>query len=546
MGHTLTDKIFYFSIAGFVACVFLGSFVDVGVGFSWLFILLGTVLLLHPLFISPSKPARTTVQSDGEGERKPPPTILVSIFLLAAGLGMLRYDLADADKARMGLEQYVGESITLEGIIADERDVREMNTRLILHTHPPPSPPFPRGRREEGVAPTTPPSAPLLGQEGRKEAKILLTVAHEPRFKYGDKVKVEGKLERPKNFEDEKTLREVDYISHLAKDGIYYQMFRPKLTLVAHGEGNPVVEKLFAFKNAFLRNIRELLPEPHASLLGGLIVGAKQSLGKELLDDFRTVGVIHIVVLSGYNITIIARFIEWLFSRLKKNLRLTIAACAMMLFAVMVGASATVIRATVMALLVLLAHGTGRLYAITRALLVAGVIMLLHNPKILVFDISFQLSFLATVGLIYISPIIEPKVKWITERWWLREITVATIATQLFVLPFLLYKTGILSLVSLPVNLLILAAIPLTMLFGFLAGIAAFASTLLALPFAYIAYGFLAYELRVVDWFARLPFAAVALASFPLWLAVLWYAGYGVIIWRMRPQDSPQLLSNSH
>ena len=401
----------------------------------------------------------------------------------------------------------------LEGVIADEPDVREAVTRLILKT---------------------------------EHTKVLLTVSHEPQFLYGDKVKVEGKLERPKNFEDEKTLREVDYISHLAKDGIYYQMFRPKLTLVAHGEGNPVVEKLFAFKNAFIRNVGNLIPEPHASLLGGLVVGAKQSLGKELLDDFRTVGVIHIVVLSGYNITIIARFIEWLFSRLKKNLRLTIAAGAMMLFAVMVGASATVIRATVMALLVLLAHGTGRLYAITRALLVAGVIMLLHNPKILVFDISFQLSFLATVGLIYISPIIEPKVKWITERWWLREITVATIATQLFVLPFLLYKTGILSLVSLPVNLLILAAIPLTMLFGFLAGIAAFASTLLALPFAYIAYGFLAYELRVVDWFARLPFAAVALASFPLWLAVLCYAGYGVIIWRMRPQDSPQLLSNSH
>ena len=513
----MADNIFYSLVAGFVGGIFLHSFVKIGAAFSWFFVLLGAIFFILPFL-------KGVPHSDEGRDSNPPPRgfgtsfkkggmILCAAFLLAAGLGMLRYDLAERERHQTGLDRQADKAVMLEGVIADEPDVREAVTRLILKT---------------------------------EHTKVLLTVSHEPQFLYGDKVKVEGKLERPKNFEDEKTLREVDYISHLAKDGIYYQMFRPKLTLVAHGEGNPVVEKLFAFKNAFIRNVGNLIPEPHASLLGGLVVGAKQSLGKELLDDFRTVGVIHIVVLSGYNITIIARFIEWLFSRLKKNLRLTIAAGAMMLFAVMVGASATVIRATVMALLVLLAHGTGRLYAITRALLVAGVIMLLHNPKILVFDISFQLSFLATVGLIYISPIIEPKVKWITERWWLREITVATIATQLFVLPFLLYKTGILSLVSLPVNLLILAAIPLTMLFGFLAGIAAFASTLLALPFAYIAYGFLAYELRVVDWFARLPFAAVALASFPLWLAVLWYAGYGVIIWRMRPQDSPQLLSNSH
>ena len=175
MGHTLTDKIFYFSIAGFVAGVFLRSFVDVGVGFSWLFILLGTVLLLHPLFISPSKPARTTVQSDGEGERKPPPTILVSIFLLAAGLGMLRYDVADKDKAQTGLEPYTGSTVVLEGIIADEPDVREMNTRLILHTHLPPSPPFPRGRTEEGVAPTPPSSAHLLPPGGGVQGKVNIT-----------------------------------------------------------------------------------------------------------------------------------------------------------------------------------------------------------------------------------------------------------------------------------------------------------------------------------------------------------------------------------
>ena len=176
----------------------------------------------------------------------------------------------------------------------------------------------------------------------------------------------------------------------------------------------------------------------------------------------------------------------------------------------------------------------------TRVFFIAGFFMLLHNPKILVFDVSFQLSFLATVGLIYFSPLIEPKVKWVTEKWKLREIVVATISTQIFVLPFLLYKTGLFSVVSLPVNLLILTAIPATMLLGFLAGTSAFVSAALATPFAWGAYTLLAYELGVVEWFARLPFASITLAAFPSWLAILVYLFYFVIYLRLRPRSVHQ------
>lgn len=478
MLRIMNDRILYGGLAGFVAGIFVRSFVDLGAVFSLFLILLSAVLFLINKRV-----------------------LLFALFLFAAGLGILRYDFADRSGPQVVFDSYVGQTVTFEGVVSDEPDERESVTRLIVAV---------------------------------EKTKILVTVGREPKYAYGDRLRFEGVLQRPKNFQDETTLREVDYVSHLAKDGIYYEMFKPKIEVLARGEGNWVVGKLFAFKQAFIGNINALIPQPHAALLGGLVVGAKQSLGKELLDDFRTVGVIHIVVLSGYNITIIAYFIEWLFSRMRKNARLIVAATSMILFALMVGASATVVRATIMALLVILARGTGRMYIVTRALLVAGAVMLIHNPKILVFDTSFQLSFLATIGLIYFSPIIATRVKWVTERLKLREVVVATIATQLFVLPFLLYKTGILSLVSLPVNLLILAAIPATMLLGFLAGIAGLATTAIALPFAYGAYTLLAYELTVVELFARLPFSAVALASFPLWLVVLWYAGYCLFIWKMR------------
>src|SRR3989344_3650385 len=420
------DSLLYAFLGGFVGGIFVQSFTDFGVGFAMFLVLLGAVLFL--------------------ANKK---SLIFSLFLFSAALGIFRYDFADESSARSALDSYVGQSVALEGLIIDEPDERESVTRIVF-------------------------------QEKNVETKILITTNREPSYAYGDRVSVRGKLEKPKNFTDEVTLRDVDYKTYLAKDGIYYDMFLPNIEILAHGEGNLVVEELFAFKHAFIENVNRLIPQPHAALLCGLVVGA----------------------------------------------------------------SATVVRATIMALLVVLAHGTGRMYAVTRALLIAGFFMLFHNPKILVFDVSFQLSFLATVGLIYFSPLIEPRVKWITERWGTREIAVATVATQLFVLPFLLYKTGILSLVSLPVNLLILAAIPLTMLFGFLAGMLPFIWSTLALPFAYAAYAFLAYELAVVEWFAQLPFAAVALASFPLWLVVFWYAGYCALIWRLRAKNSAQLLSS--
>lgn len=496
----MRDSWFYVIIGGFAAGIFLRSFTDFGLAFSlFLFLLAGALFAVKK------------------------ETLLFSILLSVMALGIMRYDFADRAGPRFALNEYLEQSVTVEGVVVDEPDERETVTRLVISLS------------EKGQT-LDPEKGLTLKKAG---VKILVTTDKEPKYEYGDRLSIRGKLQKPKNFTDEITLREVDYQSYLAKDGIYYESFKPKIDILARGEGYAVVRALFAFKQAFTENLNRLIPEPHASLLGGLIVGAKQSLGKKLLDDFRTVGVIHIVVLSGYNITIIAYFIEWLFSRLRKNLRLILASAAMILFAIMVGASATVARATIMALLVILARATGRLYAVTRALLIAGFFMLLHNPKILVFDVSFQLSFLATVGLIYFSPLIEPRVRWITERWKLREVAVATVATQIFVLPFLLYKMGVLSLVSLPVNLLILTAIPATMLLGFLAGLAGFFWNALALPFAWGAYALLAYELAVVEWFAHLPFVAVTFASFPLWLAVLCYGFYAVLFGRFKRQTPP-------
>jgi competence protein ComEC len=436
--------------------------------------------------------------------------IFIALALFCVAFGMLRFDIADMTHGNPVLDNLFGKIARVEAIIIDEPDERENKTYLTVVFK----------------------NIFIEGKVININSRALLAVDRYPLWEYGDKVILEGKLAKPKNFKNKKTEKEFDYVSYLWKDDIFYQMFYPKIKLVSKGEGNIIKSALFSFKRAFLERVSVVIPEPHASLLGGLVVGAKQSLGEKLLDDFRATGIIHIVVLSGYNVTIIAEAIMRFFAFLPKIFSLWVGAGSIILFAVMVGVGATIVRASIMALLVILARVTGRTSEITRALFIAGFLMVLQNPKILIFDISFQLSFLATLGLIFLPPILEKRFHFVPRKFQMREFALATVATQIFVLPFLLYKMGTLSIVALPVNLLVLIFVPLTMLLGFLTGMIAFLSVILSLPFAFLTYGLLSYELKIVEWFSEFPFVSVQINNFPLWLMFGMYGLYGWVIYK--------------
>lgn len=490
-------KPFYIFAFGFIGGIFLNSFHKMGFSFFLMSLVIALAIFIYGKFLLTDLVNKKTV-------------FLASFFIFAFALGLLRYEIKDLPARDPILDKNLGEKVIVEGVVSDEPDKRENGVKLTLN--------FKNLSGDGKIFPV--------------KGKGIMTTDFYPEFRYGDLLKIEGKLTKPKNFQNEKG-EIFDYVSYLAKDDIFYEISFPKVELLSSGNGNFVKTKLYDFKNKFIGNFSQSIPEPHSSLLSGLLLGAKQSLGKDLLEDFRKAGVIHIVVLSGYNITIVAEAIMTAFSFLSKFGSMSFGVLGIVLFAVMTGGSATVIRASAMALLVVLAKSTRRQYDITRALIIVGLFMLIQNPKILVFDSSFQLSFLATLALIYVSPIVEKKLQFITPRFKLREFATATIATQIFVLPLLLYKMGELSLVGLPVNILILALIPLTMLFGFLTGAISFIGVALSLPFAFASYAFLSYELKVVEIFSSLPFASISVPYFPAWLMVGVYLAYGIIIHRM-------------
>ncbi|MBI2038665.1 MAG: ComEC family competence protein [Candidatus Niyogibacteria bacterium] len=437
--------------------------------------------------------------------RKAPVFALAALVLIASALGILRYDWKDAASRSADLDAAVGRTIALRGVIAQEPDERERATRLVI-----------LARELDGRA---------IGS-----GLVLATVGRFPEFSYGDIVELRGIVKTPENFD-----RDFDYRAYLAKDGILWEFYFPEIQKI--GKANDAWIRfrraLFAVKRAYLDRLGELMPEPNASLVGGLTVGARKAMPEDVLDDFRAAGVLHIVVLSGYNMTLIARMIAKIApSFIPYAFRLSVGLAGIAVFALMAGASATVVRASLMAAILYVAGISGRVYQAKIALVAAGILMLAFNPKLLRFDLSFQLSFLATAGLLWLAPTIEFLMRWF-PKFLGREYAVTTIAAQIAVTPLLLYSMGTISLSALPANILILLAVPPTMAMGAMIGLFAMVHAWAAMPFAWIAYLLTHYELWIARVFAAVPFAEVAFPDISI--IVLWVMYIGIGAWLVWP-----------
>jgi competence protein ComEC len=441
-------------------------------------------------------------------------THFAKIFFITAvafALGILRMSFVDSAPDAT-LSQQVSQKISFEATISDEPDVRDDSTRYIV-------------------------------RPSNSKSLVLLVADRFPELQYGDKIKVSGKLDLPKNFSNDNGT-EFDYISYLSKDEIHFVIYRPSIKKLESTDGNKIIVFLYSIKNIFIEKIEQVITEPNASLLGGVIFGVKQSLGQELLGDFQKVGLIHIVVLSGYNITIIAAGIFYLTSFWgKRNLGFVISVISIILFATMVGWGATVVRACIMAFIAILARFLGRPTDALRWLFIAALFMLLWSPLILFYDPSFQLSFMATLGLILFSPFVlsfisEHKFqKFITTKFGVREIVASTLAVQFFVLPLLVRMSGFISLISFLINPLVLPLVPSAMALGALTGgfgIVPFFGKILSWPFGALSYLITQIIIKITEFAAGLPLSTIQTGSISIWFIFIWYLGYAVLYWKLK------------
>ncbi len=229
---------------------------------------------------------------------------------------------------------------------------------------------------------------------------------------------------------------------------------------------------LVRIKTDFVAGVRRALPEPVASFMVGILIGARSNLPQYLQDNLNTIGLSHIVAVSGYNLTILTIALASLLGKKWRWAALVLSLWAILGFVLITGGGASILRAGIMATLFLLAAHTGKRLAVEVCLALGVLVTLLMNPTYLLTDMSWQLSFLSLAGIVFIAPKI---LRWFPRRGRLKivsEILAVTLAAQITTLPLIAYTFGQASFIAPLANLLIMPLIPPLMLLGFIAGLA--------------------------------------------------------------------------
>jgi len=395
---------------------------------------------------------------------------------------VLIYTYFDCNKPKFTprhISYYNSSDIEITGVIADEPDVREDHEKIII-------------------------------KPDDYDGLVLVKKYLYPHFKYGDRLALRCDLKSPEPIQSEEGGRVFYYDKFLAKDGIYSSCYYPNIEYISSGHGHAIKSALLNIKHNFINQEQQIINDPYASFLGGLIWGAKKSIPGDLMEKFNITGTTHIVALSGYNITIIAVLIMnmcrlmWI----PRRYSFWISVVVIAFFVFITGAQASIVRAGIMGIMVLISRQTGRLSSMRNLLAFSAVVMLAINPMLLLYDAGFQLSFLATIGLVYLSPWLKKFFMWLPQSFELRENVVATVSATLITLPLIIYQFGRLSVVAVVANMLILPLIPWAMGFGFMAIILSYLWLPLAQAFSGIVWLVLQYIIWVVDSFSKFSFAA--------------------------------------
>lgn len=442
----------------------------------------------------------------------------------------------------IGFYRDLGGKVRVIGEIVGELDVRSDAQNLVVNVREIFVDSGSAKKQGSGIGPTR-----LV------HGKIMVKAQRYPEYSYGDILDISCKLQTPPVFE------KFSYAALLAKDDIFALCSQPgirKLDVASaagaggagagegEGEGEGVFEggdffgsvrrgfwsSIFTLKSVMIARMNELYSEPAASLAAGILIGARRAIPQEILDDFNTAGLTHVLAISGYNVSMMIAVFGFLCSGAARRWRYAAMFFGVMGLVVLTGFSASVLRAAWMGCITLFAQALGRKGSALHLLLVSAVVMVFFSPRMILVDLSFQLSFLSTLGILIFMPKIEAfEKKFLTIASesvpasalagfvaffkkipsFMREGFYVTCAAQVFTTPLLLFQFGRFSLIAPVANIFVLPLVPWLMLLSFCGLILSFLFFPLGQLVSFGAYILVTAMLFLVKIFASLPFAAL-------------------------------------
>jgi competence protein ComEC len=449
------------------------------------------------------------------------PAFVVLLFA-SAFFGASRYQSKQPDLSDPGFIAWYNDTqskVILEGVITAPPDVRDSHTNLRLAV--------------DKIRPAN--DTTFLYRE--VHGLLLVKVPAGDIWRYGDRVHLEGRVEAPS--EDEG----FTYRDYLARQGIYSILNWAEPQLLRRDQGSPVLAILYRLKERALTTVYRLFPDPEASLLAGILLGVETGISPDVQEAFKATGTSHIIAISGFNIAIIAGLFTTAFSRLLGRKWGAVAAIlGIVLYTILVGASPPVLRAAIMGILALFARQLGRQTGVN-TLAITAMGMAVFNPNVL-WDPGFQLSFAATLGLVLYA---DPLQAWFTGLLARRlplatarrfagpvgDYFLFTLAAQVMTLPIIAYHFQRISLVSIIANPVILPAQPPVMILGGLAALLGMIWQPLGQVLAALAWPFIAFTIRAVEWFAIFPGGSFSLGSVALVVVIgIYLLILALTVWR--------------
>ena len=433
-----------------------------------------------------------------------PRLIIVFIFTAIFLFSIFRTEL-EVNRAVSPILSYINTSINVEGVVIRETQTRDTSARYYL--------------RVEKIN-----DMPVLN------TRVIVRDSSGTIPVYGDIVSFRGVVREGEDFITD-TGRVFPYRGFLMKDRVD-ALLSTSDEVVIKGNSPPsiIFFGLFSLKQQFVDKLRSFIPEPHAGLAVGILLGVKNSLGEVLSEAFRISGLLHIVVLSGYNITLVVELVRRLSRPLGRRTSFFLSIAMIVAFVAMIGFNVPAIRAGVMALLALVAFHLNLQFLAIRGLFLVFGLFVVVQPYSLLFDTSLHLSTFATLGLLLLANPLQKKLRRLPVV--VSGIIAATLSTYIFVAPYLLYITGVLSTVTLPANIIALPFVPFAMLGSFLVGVVGFVSEPIALLISQPTLLLLEIIISVATISESITLSSFTVPEFPLWAMAGVYGLYSLLLLR--------------
>lgn len=421
--------------------------------------------------------------------------VILFLVMIALGVGRWHLDNWTLFSGKLDELALAGTHATFEGRIVSEPEVVRQKQRIVVEV-----------------------SSFKIGENSSRlmSGKILLLLPEFPELFYGESIRFDGKLVTPKEY-----VRDGDP-QQLYEDGIVAVILKPRV--FSHeilNSGLDLFHVILQLKKALLQKVFELYGEPASSFIGGLQLGVRASIPKPILDDFRVLGLSHILAISGYNITLLIHIFAQLFTGFSRKVRSVCTITGILFFLLMTGMSASVIRAAIMGIVVVAGTLFGRKIRGIHSLLVCVFFMVLLQPRVLMHDLSFQLSVLATLSLLVVLPIIKKYLEKVP--FGQGENLGVTVAAQVFTTPIMWYHFQMFSVISPVANVIFLPFIPFFMLLSFVTIVVGFVFPWLAQALSFIVEFLISFFLSSVHLLALLPGAAWQLPPLPWEVTVGFY-----------------------